>query len=397
MTAYNTFFVYGLIAFCAAALLLLYRKRMNIRERSLAIKHLREPGAGQQIIFEHARTAYVLVDTEMQVVTFNHRASSFTRSIFGKELKKETHAIDYFPQDRKKPLKNMFIKAFSGIESGYETEYVNDEGSVMWYDVKIYGTTTSEKTTGAIIAVRDITAKKSLELQRENMTAELIQHNRNLEQFAYIVSHNLRAPLANIIGLAEVLAMPGLDNAQRHDFIGGIASSAQKLDEVIIDLDHILHMRNSDNEQKEQVSLEHILENVKVVLKNAMVGSSVTIHSNFNDAPFIYGIKSYIHSIFYNLVSNSIKYRNKNKDLLIEISSNKCAAGTVLSFKDNGLGIDLERSRDKIFGLYKRFHPDIEGKGMGLFMTRTQVEKLGGRMSVESNPGAGATFKIQFL
>lgn len=390
--------LYGLFALvCGAGLLLLMKKRLNARQASTSIRHLREPGAGQQIIFEHARTAYVLVDTELQVVTFNHRATSFTKAIFGKELKEDTHTIDYFPEERQQPIKDMLTKAFSGIESGYETEYVNDEGQAMWYDVKIYRTSASEKTAGAIIAVRDITEKKSMELQRESMTAELIQHNRNLEQFAYIVSHNLRAPLANIIGLAEVLSLPDLEDAQKRDFVEAIMLSSRKLDDVVIDLDHILHLRNSDLEKRQDVSLDQILENVKVVLRHAMNGMQVSIQSDFKEVPSLIGVKSYIHSIFYNLVSNSIKYRHADKDLLIEIRSSKSKEGTELSFKDNGLGVDLNRAGDKIFGLYKRFHPDIEGKGMGLFMTRTQVEKLGGRISVESTPGEGATFKIQLL
>lgn len=390
--------LFGLFALvCGAVLLFLMKKRLNARQASTSIRHLREPGAGQQIIFEHARTAYVLVDTEFQVVTFNHRAASFTKAIFGKELIEDTYAMDYFPEERKQPVKDMLTKAFSGIESGYETEYVNDEGHAMWYDVKIYSTSTSEKTAGAIIAVRDITEKKSMELQRESMTAELIQHNRNLEQFAYIVSHNLRAPLANIIGLAEVLSMPELSDDQTQDFINGITTSSRKLDEVIIDLDHILHFRNSDYEKKVEVNLDQLLENIQAVLRDVINASSIRILSDFNEVPCVYGIKSYMHSIFYNLVSNSIKYKQEDKELVIEIKSRKSKEGTELTFKDNGLGIDLNRAGDKIFGLYKRFHPDIEGKGMGLFMTKTQVEKLGGRISVESTPGEGATFKIQLL
>lgn len=388
--------LYGLFALvCGVVLLLLMKQRLNAQHRSSSIRHLREPGAGQQIIFEHARTAYVLVDTELQVVTFNHRAALFTKFIFGKELKEDTYTIDFFPEERQQPIKDMLTKAFSGIESGYETEYVNEEGQAMWYDVKIYRTNATEKTDGAIIAVRDITEKKAMELQRESMTAELIQHNRNLEQFAYIVSHNLRAPLANIIGLAEVLMMPDLSNAQKQDFIGGIATSSHKLDEVIIDLDHILHLRSNDYEKKEEVKLDQMLENVTVVLKDVMGELPIMINSDFKEAPCVHGIKSYMHSIFFNLISNSIKYRRADVDLVIDIRSNKYKGGTTLTFKDNGLGIDLTRSRDKIFGLYKRFHPDIEGKGMGLFMTRTQVEKLGGKISVESTPGKGSTFKIQ--
>ena len=107
-------------------------------------------------------------------------------------------------------------------------------------------------------------------------------------------------------------------------------------------------------------------------------------------------LKSYIHSIFYNLISNSIKYRQPQIPCLIKIESHLHDKKLQLAFTDNGLGIDLEKQGDQIFGLYKRFHPHLEGKGMGLFMVKAQVEKLGGKISVSSKVNKGTEFKIEF-
>ncbi|MBK6447076.1 MAG: hypothetical protein IPF81_17770 [Bacteroidetes bacterium] len=98
---------------------------------------------------------------------------------------------------------------------------------------------------------------------------------------------------------------------------------------------------------------------------------------------------------FHNLIINSIKYNRKGIPPIIEISSLKTDSGIVLQFKDNGLGIDLSKKGDQVFGLYKRFHASVERKGMGLFMTKTQVETLGGRITVESEVNIGSTFKIE--
>ncbi len=108
-------------------------------------------------------------------------------------------------------------------------------------------------------------------------------------------------------------------------------------------------------------------------------------------------LKSYIQSIFYNLISNSIKFRQQGMQPFIEISSSKSHGKVKLLFKDNGIGIDLEKKGGHIFGLYKRFHPEYaDGKGMGLFMVKTQVESLGGKISVASTVKVGTEFSIEF-
>ena len=101
--------------------------------------------------------------------------------------------------------------------------------------------------------------------------------------------------------------------------------------------------------------------------------------------------------IFYKLISNSIKYKQSGLAPVIEIKSRKLADKIELSFKDNSIGMDLETKSEQIFGLYKRFHPQhAEGKGMGLFMVKTQVETLGGKISVQSKVNVGTEFKIEF-
>jgi signal transduction histidine kinase len=100
--------------------------------------------------------------------------------------------------------------------------------------------------------------------------------------------------------------------------------------------------------------------------------------------------------VFYNLIVNSIKYRRKDVTLVIEIKSSVTYEHVILSFKDNGLGIDLAKNHDRIFRLYKRFHSHVEGKGMGLFMVKTQIEALGGKINVNSVVNEGTEFIIEF-
>ena len=122
----------------------------------------------------------------------------------------------------------------------------------------------------------------------------------------------------------------------------------------------------------------------------------IRITGNFSGAEEIVTIKSYIYSIFHNLISNSIKYRQNGVQTIIEITSVKIKNKLLLKFKDNGLGFDLKKNGGEVFGLYKRFHYHVEGKGMGLFMVKTQVQSLGGKISLASEAGNGSEFTIEF-
>ena len=122
----------------------------------------------------------------------------------------------------------------------------------------------------------------------------------------------------------------------------------------------------------------------------------VQIISDFSGAEELVSVRSYLYSIFLNLVSNSIKYKRPGIKPIIEITSAKIKNKIQLTFKDNGLGIDIKNKEDEIFGLYKRFHDHVDGKGLGLFMVKTQVESLGGKIMVASEVNKGSEFRIEF-
>jgi len=224
---------------------------------------------------------------------------------------------------------------------------------------------------------------------------DLIQRNKDHEQFAYIISHNLRAPVANIVGFAEALVLPQLPDETRKKFKAGLLSSSHKLDMVIRDLAHVLEVRRYADEPREPISFSSLAKDISLSLSNIIEKEKVELKWQFG-VDEITAIKSYMHSIFYNLISNSIKYRQPAVAPVIEIESRRSGNNIQLLFKDNGMGIDLATRKDQVFGLYKRFHPHIEGKGVGLFMTKTQVEAMGGKITILSEVGKGTEFKMEF-
>ncbi|MGZ3884556.1 MAG: sensor histidine kinase [Bacteroidia bacterium] len=237
--------------------------------------------------------------------------------------------------------------------------------------------------------------KKKAELQRDKMTNDLIQRNKDLEQFAYIVSHNLRGSVANILGLFNLWDPEKRNKHEQKYIYEGIRFSVKKLDDVISDLNYILQVKREVNENRETVVFANLIKDIKVGIYTMIKKEKARIKYTFDEAESILTIKSYLQSIFYNLIVNSIKYKKEEEDPLIEISSSIEKDMIVIRFKDNGMGIDMEKNGDKIFGLYKRFTEAQEGKGMGLFMVKTQVEALSGKIEVKSEPGKGSEFCIQ--
>jgi len=247
-----------------------------------------------------------------------------------------------------------------------------------------------------VVSHQDISERKFAEFDRIKVANDLIHRNKDLEQFAYIVSHNLRAPVANILGLLSIQDTPVLSLQEKKELNDGLFESVNKLDDIVKDLNQILQVSTSMNERNEEVEFSQLVEDIKVSIKNLIEMDIIEVGYDFSEINTFSTLKSYIYSIFYNLITNSIKFRQLQIPCVIKIESHLVDQKLQLIFTDNGLGIDLEKQGDQVFGLYKRFHPHVEGKGLGLFMVKAQVEKLGGKISIRSEVNKGTEFKIEF-
>jgi signal transduction histidine kinase len=147
---------------------------------------------------------------------------------------------------------------------------------------------------------------------------------------------------------------------------------------------------------RELVAFSELVDDIKESISDLIQKENIQVNYDFSAINEFLTVKPYLYSIFYNLIANSIKYRTLTKNSLIRIRSIKKPDSFQLIISDNGMGIDLVKAGNNIFGLYKRFHPSIEGKGMGLFMVKTQVEALGGKIDIKSNINEGTEFTIEF-
>jgi PAS domain S-box-containing protein len=237
----------------------------------------------------------------------------------------------------------------------------------------------------------DNTEQKLAIKEIEKIVSDLIQRNKDLEQFAYIISHNLRAPVANVIGLSQLLEQDSSDEV----ILNGISQSIKKIDEVIIDLTDILQSRQLVNDKKEPVCLKELVEDIKLSINNIVEQERVAIQYDFEDIGRLPTIRSYMYSILYNLILNGIKYRKPDEPPVITVKGKKTDDFIDLVVTDNGKGIDLQKNGASLFGLYKRFDPTVEGRGIGLYMAKTQIEAMGGMIEAQSEVGKGTTFFIK--
>lgn len=221
---------------------------------------------------------------------------------------------------------------------------------------------------------------------------ELIKHNHELRQFSYTVSHNLRGPVASLIGLVNLFDSTNLSEANQ-EILSHIRTSVTRLDNVIKDLNKIIDIRHDIFNIRQKISLQKITQEILEDLKKDIEEFNIDIKTDFSQCPEIYSVRPMVHSILYNLISNAIKYRSPSNRPEITITSRQ-DKGYILEVRDNGLGIDLKKYGNNLFKLYNRFHYHTEGKGLGLYLVKLQAEALGGKVAVMSEVNRYTLFTI---
>ncbi len=235
-----------------------------------------------------------------------------------------------------------------------------------------------------------IVAEKTLELRTANQ--ELVKHNNELLQFSYTVSHNLRGPVARLLGLSD-LAQAEADQQKANAWINLIHKTAGELDMIIKDLSKILDLRNEPHRYRETIDLEAEWNQSASLLQDSLTGQEEIV-TNFREVPKLMSVRAMIQSVFYNLLSNAIKFKSPERNLKVVATSRRENDKVVLEVVDNGLGFDTKLHEEKLFKLYKRFHSHVEGRGLGLYLIKSQIEVLHGTIEVESTPGRGSLFRI---
>ncbi len=256
---------------------------------------------------------------------------------------------------------------------------------------------TNGTVASALCISRDITPRKRMEKEIEEHTAQLITANKELEQYTYLTSHDLREPLLTIhsfINLIQNEHSQGLDDDAKR-YLKLVSQASVRMDSLIKGLLDYSRLSNAKH-LNDGVDCNEILKEVHADLLSLITKNNALI--SVDKLPIIKAFPLEIKLLFLNLITNAIKFRKKEIDPEIHISFTKISNGWQFSIKDNGIGIE-EKGKEKIFLIFQRLHKrkDYEGTGIGLAFCKKIAELHGGRIWVESIPGESSTFYFTIL
>ncbi|HRE76073.1 MAG TPA: PAS domain-containing sensor histidine kinase [Saprospiraceae bacterium] len=303
--------------------------------------------------------------------------------------------------------KDFIIELWNTIKSGrvWKGELKNKakDGTIYWVDTTIVPFLNEDGKPYQYLAIRsDITERKKGEEQIKESNERAVEHakalqykNEQLVDFCNIVSHNLRAPLINISMLVDYIEQSDSDS-EKEEMLLKIKPVINHLMEVFNELVESIQVKQDTDVAYDRFDLKECIEKILIGFETQIIDSEAEISIQTDGITDIQFPHKYIESIFSNLISNALKYSSGNRKPLILVKASKLKEDKILlTVSDNGLGIDLKLHKDQLFKIRKTFHLHPDAKGFGLFMTKTQVEAMGGRIWAESEPGEGSTFFIE--
>jgi PAS domain S-box-containing protein len=364
----------------------------DITERKLAAIAIESSEQRFRALVEQSLTGIYIFEKEKFVYINDHFADMFGYRV--DEVLESLKPTDVLTQSEYARASELIDKRLTGELNfvHYVAKGLKKDGTTIW--VEIHGSKIElqgkDVITGTML---DITDRVNSEQAMKELLETTTDQNTRLKDFSFITSHNIRSSVSNILGLTELLIL----DPTNAEYLRMLRTSTQKLDTTIRNINELIHFEN-DLGEKGLIDY-NILQSVNNVLaqnNQVIKEQGLDIRTNVEKHLSIKCIPAYLDSILQNLVTNAIKYGTTERSNIIEINGQKIGDNIELQIKDYGSGIDLDRFKDKLFKIGSRFHSSSEGQGLGLYMSKRQIEAMGGDIEVESQPGKGTTFKIYF-
>jgi len=382
----------------------------DITPRKIAAQKLQEAIAKLEAILDSSTHVSIIgTDVDGNITTFNKGAENLLGYTKEEMMDNQTPALIHLKSEivaRGKELSlelNETVENFEiftamahkGLHDTREWTYVRKDGVQFPVQLTITPIRDNEKIIGYLGVAAEITQIKMVEKEMKSLLAVTSDQNERLKNFAHIVSHNLRSHSGNFAMLLE-LFLQDYPQAQENEIMEMLKLASDNLKETIAHLNEVVLINTNLDENLLSINLNntiaHSIKNITGIANDAQV----KIINNVDPELKILGLPAYLDSIVLNFLTNGIKYRSLERDSYVKLEATKEGAYIVLSIEDNGLGIDLNKHRSKIFGMYKTFHKNKDSRGIGLFITKNQIESLGGKIELESEVDKGTTFKIYF-
>lgn len=368
----------------------------DINDRKIAEEALQKSKDNLRTVFENTEVGYVLLGDQLEVLSFNKPAEKFTLKEYGKQATEGSKLPDYFPSQIRDSLMEVWASVLKGNIIEYDRSMPKANDKETWYHIKYSPiSNTEKKTVGIVMSIEDITERKKAEIELNKSFNLVSAQNKRLLNFSYIVSHNLRSHATNIKAILNLMEDTVSEN-ERKEMMQHLKTVSNSLDETLYNLNEVISIQNNVNLVFEPLNLNKYISKAvnilseQIFLKNVMIKNDIATNVTVNYNP------AYLESIILNFLSNAVKYSHSQRQPVILLSCFYEGNKPVLTITDNGVGIDLKRHGDKLFGMYKTFHGNTDARGLGLFISKSQIEFMGGRVEVESELNEGSTFKIYF-
>lgn len=251
------------------------------------------------------------------------------------------------------------------------------------------------QAAGIVGISHDISDLKHKEERLRDLVDVTSLQNKKLVNFAHIISHNLRSHTANFSMLLQFL-VEEKDEEEKNKILRMLTTASNNLMETLENLNQVVAINTNAGLQKKPVKLSAKIDLVKQNLSAFIQKNGATVINEVDKDLTVNAVPTYIESILINFITNAIKYKDPKRSPRVRLSTAIDNGATVLSIEDNGLGIDLKKYGDKLFGMYKTFHNHKDSRGIGLYITKNQIEAMKGQVAVSSQVGTGTTFKIRF-
>lgn len=301
----------------------------------------------------------------------------------------------FYAEEHSEAAAELFLGCAQGIPFHSEIKMVTFDGDVFW--ARAHGTPLKDEND-EIVGIRgvfqniDFEKKRELRLQK---SIDLIEkHNERLYNFAHIVSHNLRSHVSNLQLTADLFETDSLNIGQKELF-ANFPSIAANLDTTIQHLHEVVTIQTESDIKREEIDLQKVFNRVVSSIKQLVQQHDVVFYTEFSEVEKVHYIPAYLESMLLNFITNAIKYRKPDVRPEIRVFTYEEDKKKYLVVQDNGIGIDMDLHGKKVFQLYKTFHNNPDAVGLGLFLTRNQVEAVGGKIFVESKVGKGCKFTVQ--
>lgn len=383
----------GIPEFKANVLVRVYGVFQDIHDKKQQEEAIYKSYEQTKLFIDQAPSSIAMFDREIRYIAASknwyHDYKITDANIIGK-----SH-YEIFPEIGDK-WKKIHQECLNGaVNKNDEAEFKRPDGKSQWikWDVRPWYNLKNE-IGGIVMFTSDITPLKNAQNEAEMLLKLMTNQNERLINFSHIVSHNLRSHTANLNALTRLIKSSD-DNIGENKYFEMLETATENLSETIAHLHEVASMNTNSDEEMERLNLTSYINKAIEIVQPELIKKEGEIIVNFEKEIFIYAIPAYLESILLNLITNTIKYASPSRKLRVIIDAKEDLDKTIISVADNGLGIDMKKHKHKIFGMYKVFHDHEDSRGIGLFITKSQVEAMHGRIYLKSEVDKGSTFFVE--